>query len=315
MILFTMYLPMTACLSGPVTPGPVWAADASELLYSSTESMRSLVASTVHNDSDGDEATERYDDEKTETDSTVSVSASSSGSFDESGVGNSEKAELGPPSPTHSTGPPLPTRSTDSDETIMFDYGHDEPAAVSDALPSRDASPSPAPTDRTLSYPPSPASTLENDTDDQMSLSVTRSRASRPRYHPTAEAAGAAGVAKEAAEAGAAEVATAAEAGAAGAEAAAAGVAKEAGAAGVATAAGPTLASISASSSGSFDESAKTVMMSEDDHAETGETVMALVPCKRFRGHFCYVPVRFFPNPTPEKVCHCISTILQKTNC
>ena len=46
--------------------------------------MRSLVASTVHNDSDGDEATERYDDEKTETDSTVSVSASSSGSFDES---------------------------------------------------------------------------------------------------------------------------------------------------------------------------------------------------------------------------------------
>ena len=293
MILFTMYLPMTACLSGPVTPGPIWAAD--RLLSSPTESMRSLVASTVHNDSDGDEATERYDDEKTETDSTVSVSASSSGSFDESGVGNSEKAELGPPSPTHSTGPPLPTRSTDSDETIMFDYGHDEPAAVSDALPSRDASPSPAPTDRTLSYPPSPASTLENDTDDQMSLSVTRSRASRPRYHPTAEAAGAAGVAKEAAEAGAvgaAEVATA----------------------GVATAAGPTLASISASSSGSFDESAKTVEMSEDDHAETGETVMALVPCKRFRGHFCYVPVRFFPNPTPDKVCHCISTILRKTN-
>ena len=304
---------MTACLSGPVTPGPVWAAD--ELLYSSTESMRSLVASTVHNDSDGDEATERYDDEKTETDSTVSVSASSSGSFDESGVGNSEKAELGPPSPTHSTGPPLPTRSTDSVAKSMFDL-HDEPAAGSDALPSRDASPSPAPTDRTLSYPPSPASTLENDTDDQMSLSVTRSRASRPRYHPTAEAAGAAGVAKEAAEAGAAEVATAAEAGAAGAEAAAAGVAKEGGAAGVATAAGPTLASISASSSGSFDESAKTVEMSEDDHAETGETVMALVPCKRFRGHFCFVPVRFYPNPTPEKrkVCNCISTILRKTN-
>ena len=295
-----MYLPMTACLSGPVTPGPVWAAD--ELLYSSTESMRSLVASTVHNDSDGDEATERYDDEKTETDSTVSVSASSSGSFDESGVGNSEKAELGPPSPIYSTGPPSPTRMFDLHDEHEFPVRRPSSCAVqavaagSDALPSRDASPSPAPTDRTLSYPPSPASTLENDTDDQMSLSVTRSRASRPRYHPTAEAAGAAGVAKEAAEAGAvgaAEVATA----------------------GVATAAGPTLASISASSSGSFDESAKTVEMSEDDHAETGETVMALVPCKRFRGHFCYVPVRFFPNPTPEKVCHCISTILQKTNC
>ena len=72
--------------------------------------------------------------------------------------------------------------------------------------------------------------------------------------------------------------------------------------------------SVSASSSGSFDESAKTVMMSEDDHAETGETVMALVPCKRYRGHYCFVPVRFFPNPTPEKrkVCHCISTICER---
>jgi hypothetical protein len=38
-----------------------------------TKSMCSLVASTVHNDSDGEEATEPYDDEKTETDSSVSV--------------------------------------------------------------------------------------------------------------------------------------------------------------------------------------------------------------------------------------------------
>ena len=220
MILFTIYLPMTVCLSGPVTP--VWAAtgyrpssptesmcslvastepndsdydiatepydsDATIMIDDSetgeigapspspTESMQSLVASTEPNDSDGDEATERFDDEKTETDSTVSVSASSSGSFDESGVTNSEEAEVGPPSPTHST----------ASDAMLYDYSEvpkDEPAD------------------------------------------------------------------------------------------------------------GP-----------------------EDQPAET---VMALVPCKRYRGHYCFVPVRFFPNPTPEKrkVCHCISTILRKTN-
>ena len=163
----------------------VWAATGYRPA-SPTESICSLVASTVHNDSVGDEATEPYDDEKTETDSTVSVSASSSGSFDESGVPNSEKAELGPPSRMHSTGPPSPTRSTASNATLLYDYSDDEPA--------------------------------------------------------------------------------------------------------------------------------KTAMMSEDDHAETGETVMALVPCKRNCGHFCFVPVRFYPNPTPEKrkVCHCISTICEK---
>jgi len=105
LILFTMYLPMTVCLSGPVAP--VWVATGYRP-SSPTKSMCSLVASTVHNDSDGEEATEPYDDEKTETDSTVSVSASSSGSFDESDVPNSEKAKLGPPSRTHST--PSPTR-------------------------------------------------------------------------------------------------------------------------------------------------------------------------------------------------------------
>jgi hypothetical protein len=57
-----------------------------------------------------------------------------------------------------------------------------------------------------------------------------------------------------------------------------------------------------------------TDMVCEHDHAETGETVMALVPCKRFRGHFCFVPVTFYPNPAPEKrkVRHCISTICEK---
>ena len=190
MILFTMFLPMTACLSGPVTPGPVWAAD--ELLYSSTESMRSLVASTVHNDSDGDEATERYDDEKTETDSTVSVSASSSGSFEESGVTNSEEAEID--APIHSTGPPSRTQSTDSEATLQYDY--------SDVPEDEDAD--------------------------------------KPQ-----------------------------------------------------------------------DQHAETVMVCEHDSAETGETVMALVPCKRFRGHFCFVQIRFVQNPTPEKrkVCRHILTI------
>jgi len=120
------------------------------------------------------------DDDNTVTDSTVSVSASSSSSFEESGVTNSDKA--GPPSPTHSTA---------SDATFQYDY-------------------SDLPEDRTAD--------------------------------------------------------------------------------------------------------SETVMVSEDDHAETGETVMALVPCKRYRGHFCFVPVRFFPSPTPEKrkVCHCISTNLRK---
>ena len=121
--------------------------------------MCSLIASTVRLDSDRDEATEHYDDDRTETDSTVSVSASSSSSFDEShetAVPNSEKAEVDPPIP------PSPTHSTASDKTLQYD-------------------------------------------------------------------------------------------------------------------------------------------VSEDEQAETGETVMAFVPCKLYRGHFHLVPTRFVPNPTPQK--------------
>ena len=127
--------------------------------------MCSLIASTLGCDSDGDEATEHYDDEKTETD----TSASSSGSFDESGATNSEKVEVGPPIP------PSPTHSAASDKTIQYD-------------------------------------------------------------------------------------------------------------------------------------------VSEDEQAETGETVMAFVPCKLYRGHFHLVPTRFFPNPTPQKrkVRHYIEMICQK---
>ena len=124
--------------------------------------MCSLVASTVMYDSD---------DDNTVTDSTVSVSASSSSSFEESGVTNSEKVEVGP------SIPPSPTHSTASDKTLLYD-------------------------------------------------------------------------------------------------------------------------------------------VFEDEQAETGETVMAFVPCKLYRGHFHLVPTRFFPNPTPEKrkVCPYIQMIV-KSNC
>ena len=172
----------------------VWAAT-EHRPSSPTESMRSLVASTEPNDSDGDEATEPFDDEKTETDSTVSVSASSSGSFEESGVTNSEEAEID--APIHSTGPPSRTQSTDSEATLQYDY--------SDVPEDEDAD--------------------------------------KPQ-----------------------------------------------------------------------DQHAETVMVCEHDSAETGETVMALVPCKRFRGHFCFVPIRFVQNPTPEKrkVCRHILTIYRE---
>jgi len=84
--------------------------------------MPSLIASTERHDSDMDEATEPYDDDRTETDSTVSVSASSTGSFEESGVTNFEDAEV-----CHSL-PFSPTLSTSSDKTLLYDVSDNEDA-------------------------------------------------------------------------------------------------------------------------------------------------------------------------------------------
>ena len=78
-------------------------------------------------------------------------------------------------SPTWNPQFPVPRRTSLAVQAVAA-----APYAPRSPAPT-DAPPSPAPTDRTLSYPPSPASTLKNDTDDQMSFSVTRSGASRLR--------------------------------------------------------------------------------------------------------------------------------------
>ena len=83
--------------------------------------MPSLVASTVRFDSKDDE----YNDDRTETDSNASISAYSTGSYDKSGVTNSEEVE---------TGPPSPTLSAASNTTLRYDVSEDVHAETGETV-------------------------------------------------------------------------------------------------------------------------------------------------------------------------------------
>ena len=83
--------------------------------------MPSLIASTVRFDSNDDE----YNDDRTETDSNASISAYSTGSYDKSGVTNSEEIEAGPPSPTLSAA---------SNTTLQYDVSEDVHAETGETV-------------------------------------------------------------------------------------------------------------------------------------------------------------------------------------
>jgi len=77
----------------------------------------------VRLDSNDDE----YDDDRTETDSNASISAYSTGSYDKSGVTNSEEIEA-------ASGPPSPSLSAASNTTLQYDVSDDVHAETGETV-------------------------------------------------------------------------------------------------------------------------------------------------------------------------------------